>query len=350
MTERHDGSQPRRGSSIAAVAQRVTCWIVLVGLVVSACANRAPSRSLPASPAPQTPTLRSPPPTVAPPTTAVSASPANSGEALPSPGFSWSVSGAASVITLVGSIHVGFDGLYPLPERVESAFRESTTLAMELALDQEPPERVAELMINGAMLPKGKSLRDCLSNKTWIQYQTFAKQHADQAQFFSRFRPWFVAVFLSGEQATVDGYDPNQGIDLHFFNQRGNRRVIGVEKAEDHVKLLADLPAATQELMLAEQLDAMNKKNDELEALVGLWKTGDAEGLAHEMFAEFDVPEYGPVYDALIVQRNNRMTKLIESWLKGQERIFVVLGAGHFVGKDGIVAQLQRDGWRPARI
>jgi uncharacterized protein YbaP (TraB family) len=221
---------------------------------------------------------------------------------------------------------------------------------MELALDQEPPERVAELMINGAMLPKGQSLRDCLSNKTWIRYQAFAKGHADQAQFFSRFRPWFVAVFLSGEQATVNGYDPNKGIDIHFFNRRGNRHVIGVEKAEEHVRVLADLPAATQDLMLAEQLDAMNRKDDELDALVRLWKTGDADGLSREMFAEFDESQYVPVYDALIVQRNNRMTKLIESWLAGKERIFVVLGAGHFIGKDGIVAQLQRDGWQPVRI
>jgi uncharacterized protein YbaP (TraB family) len=305
-----------------------------VAFVGAACARPISSPALP-----QTTALRAP-----------GALPQGTRSLEPGPGFAWSVAGKACVITLVGSIHVGFDGLYPLPEPVEAAFRQSTALAMELALDQEPPERIAELMMTEAMLPKGQTLRDCLSDKTWTQYQSFAKKHGDQAAFFDRFRAWFVAVFLSGEQATVDGYDANRGIDIHFFNQRGSRRVIGVEKAEQHIKALADLPAATQELMLAEQLDAMNQKDDELADLVKLWKKGDAEGLAREMFAEFAEPEYAPVYDALIVQRNIKMTQQIETWLVGKERIFVVLGAGHFVGKDGIVAQLQRDGWSPRRI
>jgi len=72
--------------------------------------------------------------------------------------------------------------------------------------------------------------------------------------------------------------------------------------------------------------------------------------LALEMFSEFDDPQFAPVYDALIVRRNIRMTQQIETWLAGKEPVFVVLGAGHFVGKDGIVARLQRDGWSPKRL
>lgn len=332
MTRADQFLEPKPGQVPTFDFPRSFCWVLVlaVALIASACTHRSSA-----------PALREPPALQA---------PAVARQSEPSPGFAWSVAGKATAITLVGSIHVGFEGLYPLPAPVEAAFRKSTALAMELALDQEPPERVAELTIAGATLPKGQTLHDCLSDKTWIQYQAFAKEHPDQGTFFDGFRPWFVAVFLSGEQTTGDGYDPNQGIDIHFFKQRGNRPVIGIEKAEEHVRVLADLPAATQDLMLAEQLDAMNRQDDELEALVKLWKKGDAEGLAREMFAEFDTPQYLPVYDALIVQRNIRMTKQIETWLSGKERIFVVLGAGHFVGRDGIVAQLQRDGWWPVRI
>jgi uncharacterized protein len=268
----------------------------------------------------------------------------------PSPGFAWSVLGTSTTITLVGSIHVGFEGLYPLPEPVERAFSESTTLAMELALDQEPPEQVAAPMIKGAALPSGQTLHDCLSEKAWLRYQEFVAEHHDQGVFFNRFRPWFVAVFLSGEQSALDGYDPDKGLDMYFFKKRGTRRVIGVEKAEDHVRALSGLPGETQELMLLEQLDAMNVNEDELATVVKLWKAGDADGLAREMFSEFDNPQYLTVYDALIAKRNERMTKQVEGWLAGKERMFVVLGAGHFVGKDGIVARLQHDGWVPQRL
>lgn len=271
-------------------------------------------------------------------------------EAPPSPGFAWSVLGRSTTVTLVGSIHVGFEGLYPLPDPVEQAFDASTSLAMELALDQEPPERVAELMIRGATLPNEMTLRDCLSDSAWLRYSNYANQHRDQALFFDRFRPWFVAVFLSGQQAQFEGYDPDQGLDMHFFKRRGARKVIGVEHAEDHVSVLANLPPETQELMLLEQLDSMASQQDDLENVVKLWKVGDADGLASEMFAEFDAPQYAPVYDALIVKRNERMALKIEDWLKGKEHVFVVLGAGHFVGKDGIIERLKKDGWVPHRL
>jgi len=267
-----------------------------------------------------------------------------------SSGFAWSVMGTFTQVTLMGSIHVGFDGLYPLPEPMLRAFRESTTLAMELALDKEPPERVTELLVQSATLPKGQTLHDCLSEQAWLRYQEFAARHEDQAKFFNGYRPWFVAIFLSGEKSELNGYDPNKGLDLYFFNQRGSRRVVGVEKAQDHVRALAELPAATQELMLLEQLDAMKQSEDELASVVQFWKAGDADGLAQEMFGQFDDPRYAPVYDALIVKRNENMTKQIETWLAGKERVFVVLGAGHFVGKDGIVARLTHDGWVPHRL
>lgn len=271
-------------------------------------------------------------------------------EATRSPGFAWNVLGSSTTITLVGSIHVGFDGLYPLPDRVERAFDTSTTLAMELALDQEPPERIAELMIRGAALPNGMTLRDCLSDSAWSHYSDYANQHHDQTIFFDRFRPWFVAISLSGQQAQIQGYDPDQGLDMHFFKRRGPRRVIGIEHAEDHVNVLATLPSETQELMLMEQLDSMASQQDDLANVIKLWKAGDADGLAREMFAEFDAPQYAPVYDALIVKRNERMARKIEDWLKGKEPVFVVLGAGHFIGKDGIIKRLEKDGWVPHRL
>ncbi len=221
---------------------------------------------------------------------------------------------------------------------------------MELALDQESPEKITEMMVSEARLPEGKSLRDCLSDRTWLRYQSFAQEHSAQALFFSQFRPWFVAIFLEGEKATVAGYDPNMGIDLHFYQQRGTRRVIGIEKAAQHIKALADLPDATQDLMLAEQLEAMTKNDDDMQTLVEFWKKGDEKGLEQELFDEFKNPEYAPVYEALIVRRNEHMADQIEKWLAGNERIFVVLGAAHFVGKDGIIARLVRDGWVPQRL
>jgi uncharacterized protein len=221
---------------------------------------------------------------------------------------------------------------------------------MELALDQESPETINEMMLSQARLPEGKRLRDYLSDRTWLQYQSFVQDHSAQGLFLDQFHPWFVATFLFLEKEIVAGYDPDQGIDTYFYKHRGTRKVIGIEKAEQQIRAMAELPEATQDLMLAEQLEAMTKADDDLESLVKFWKKGDIEGLERELFDEFRAPEYAPVYDALIVQRNARMTAQIEKWLADNKRVFVVLGAAHFIGKDGIIARLERDGWAPRRL
>ena len=48
--------------------------------------------------------------------------------------------------------------------------------------------------------------------------------------------------------------------------------------------------------------------------------------------------------EQIIDRRNLRMTDKIRMLLKGKEKFFVVVGAAHYVGEQGIVAMLKKDG------
>ena len=56
--------------------------------------------------------------------------------------------------------------------------------------------------------------------------------------------------------------------------------------------------------------------------------------------------ELGRLYELLFVNRNAQMARFLGELLADEGIFFVVLGAGHLVGTDGVVEILRRDGYR----
>jgi uncharacterized protein YbaP (TraB family) len=80
----------------------------------------------------------------------------------------------------------------------------------------------------------------------------------------------------------------------------------------------------------------------ELDKLVKAWSSGDKEGL--ESIVTRSVSEdkrLVPIYEKLIYDRNRSMASKIEDYLKTKETYFVVVGAAHLVGNQGIIALLK---------
>jgi uncharacterized protein YbaP (TraB family) len=50
-----------------------------------------------------------------------------------------------------------------------------------------------------------------------------------------------------------------------------------------------------------------------------------------------------------VVKRNQAFTTQIETLLKGDGVTFVAIGAGHLVGKDGVGAMLEKQGFKVTR-
>src|SRR6267378_365544 len=78
------------------------------------------------------------------------------------------------------------------------------------------------------------------------------------------------------------------------------------------------------------------------------WLRGDADRLDTLISAELrDAKDVGK---KLFTDRNPHMTEVVERHLKNSEPAFVVVGAGHLVGKDGVIRQLQTDGFKVEQV
>ncbi len=76
------------------------------------------------------------------------------------------------------------------------------------------------------------------------------------------------------------------------------------------------------------------------------WQAGDSAAVEALIFQSInEEPELMPVYEKLIDERNIQMAAKIEAFLKTNNRYFVVVGAGHLVGKGGIIDRLRKKGY-----
>ena len=78
------------------------------------------------------------------------------------------------------------------------------------------------------------------------------------------------------------------------------------------------------------------------------WRRGDAATLEKMALSSFD--GYRNAYTSLIVERNNNWMPQIEACLAKPQPCFVVVGAAHLIGPDGLLTLLTRKGYRIAAI
>ena len=82
--------------------------------------------------------------------------------------------------------------------------------------------------------------------------------------------------------------------------------------------------------------------------MLAAWSAGDVDALDKLNNAEFR-DKYPDLFQTLVVKRNQNFTTQIQDLLKGDGVSFVAIGAGHLVGKEGVPALLEKQGYKVTR-
>jgi uncharacterized protein YbaP (TraB family) len=143
------------------------------------------------------------------------------------------------------------------------------------------------------------------------------------------------------------GFDPNYGIDKYFISKaEGKKKILELESLDYQIDLLSNLSDKDQELFLIYTLKDLNIMEQELDKLTQAWTTGDTKGM--ETILTRSVSEdkrLSSIFEKLIYERNRKMVSKIEDFLRTKEVYFVIVGAGHLVGNQGIIEILKGKGY-----
>jgi len=246
---------------------------------------------------------------------------------------------------LLGSIHVAKRSLYPLSSAIETAFEQSDTLVLEVYLTTIGQMAAGARLAAAGTYPAGDSLDRHLSPRLMKRLEGALSAAGNPLPMYRRMRPWFVALTLTLLELQRLGYAPEHGIDRYFQDRAsGSKQILGLETVDDQITLFSGLSDRVQSLLLEETLVEMKDLDPMMQEAFRAWHDGDGEALDRALLASMHRPEYRPLYQRVFLDRNEKMARGIDGYLKTSGTYFVVVGSGHLVGNRGVVALLRAKG------
>jgi len=260
----------------------------------------------------------------------------------------WVVKGPHATVYLFGSVHLlNKERAWRTPQ-LDAAVASSQTLWLEVTGTDDP--KAVQPIIMELGIDAAHPLSTKLSKEQLAKLDTEAKSFNMSESMMEPMRPWLAAATLGLAPLTQAGVDPNSGVESVLtaeFNKT-KRPVQGFETVSQQFHFFADLPAKTELDYLNLSIDDFAKGPELFKQLVDAWYKGDQEGIDHLIDDEWRA-KYPEIYQVLIAKRNLYFAQRIEELIKGEGTTFVAIGAGHYVGTDGIIALLAKDGFKAER-
>ncbi|MCH5204097.1 MAG: TraB/GumN family protein [Oscillospiraceae bacterium] len=246
------------------------------------------------------------------------------------------------VVYMLGTMHAAENGV-EYPEEIYKAIDECSIVAVEvdlIALDQN------KSAVNEAM-----KLLEC---KTGITADILGDDYSEIKRFFAekgiyntafdRYLPVFWSAQLSNKIASDCGYYSENGTDRAVikYAMKNNKDIFEFESIYEQYKMNSMESPALQAFALK---DAVNTPYDEqlsmMRELYRAWSEGDTDAL-EKLLEGDEIPEelggdYDEYYAAMYTDRQRKMAERISEWLAEGKKVFVAVGAMHFVAEPDIL-------------
>jgi len=260
-------------------------------------------------------------------------------------GFIWSVERDGRTSWLVGSLHVLTKDAYPLPGAMDRAFEQAKTLMEETDVNELSSPDMVGIVATKGLFTNGQNLESVLPREAYAQLAQRMSATGLPIEMVKMMRPWMAELTLSGLELQRAGFDPELGIDVHYRRKaaQNGMALSMLETAVEQIDYLAGLPLDVQVSQLQQTLTEGDAELREVREIAAAWRAGDTASIERLLLKGMkESPAY---YQSLVVDRNRRWIPRIESCLSTGS-CFIVVGAAHMVGSDGLIAMLKQKGYR----
>jgi uncharacterized protein YbaP (TraB family) len=256
----------------------------------------------------------------------------------------WKIQGKQCAVYLLGSIHALKAENYPLPAPIEAAFTNAQVAVFETDIAAMEDPSLAIKMMTKARLPEGQTLSTQLSPEVYQQFTNHLQGGLMSPAMMDQFTPGFAALTLTVLEMQKLGLDPEYGLDKHFFPlaRKAGKQIVPLETVDFQLDLVTEFTKAEGNSLMKTTLKELANMKTELADLLKAWEIGDSsklEKLLNDAMADEPV-----IFKRLLTDRNRTWLPKIEEFLQGDKNVIVIVGAGHLVGKEGVVELLRKKG------
>lgn len=248
--------------------------------------------------------------------------PAQRSEAASQPAF-WQ----AGNLYILGSIHLGHPDFYPLNPQILQKLQQSSTLIVEV----DPNAAAGDSLKPSPAKPLPAELQ-----RQWQQ-----ALQARNLGHVSSLAIWMQVMMLTSYEFERQGYSAKLGIDQHLITE-AHKRQIPLKALESLMEQLAMMSRLDPELLVEDSLQQLDSLPQTIQQMMTAWAQGDLKQLERLVLEPLQTSP--PLYQALLVKRNQAWLKQLTPYIQSPKPHFMVVGSAHLLGADGLIAQLQRAG------
>ena len=237
---------------------------------------------------------------------------------------------------IYGTIHLRDESVYFIIDKVKKLIRECDIFMAEYPLDDAGDGKIMEML----QIPDGKHLRDFIPKKKYDKLNKFIKKsfHIDLERL-GFFRPMVIENMLT-ESLFESDYDYPMDIVLWNFAKDLDLEVLGAETTISQLEIMQKLSLKKQLKSLIEIGKNTSKFRKKIKKLITYYKEQNLTELHRK-----SMKSLGRMKEILVYQRNENIVDSILKYSK-DKRIFVAIGAGHLLGKKGVLRLLKSNGYK----
>ncbi len=251
---------------------------------------------------------------------------------------------------LFGSIHAAEDTMYPLPDYVIDAYKNSKILAVEFDLIDFQKDTTAQTeLLSKFINPDGKLITDYIEEELYEKAVKIINNVTPYNQLYDYYNPMMFQMLIENATMLDNKLFSNLGIDTYLLElaKKDQKEILELESAEFQYDMLTSFDIKMQTYLLEQSINKYEESKTNLKKLYDLYKKGDKKQLEKLMFTdEEETDEYVKKYnDQLITKRNKNMMKSLKKEFISNKNIFCTVGLAHIIGEDGIASQLEKEGY-----
>ena len=262
----------------------------------------------------------------------------------------WEVKSGSSTVYLGGTIHMLRPMDYPLPEEYEQAYQASSKIYLETDLSSMTELSVRAQMQQQLTYQDERSLKTVLNKEAYSALSDYAALIGISLAAMEKFKPGMIVSTLQVIEFQRMGFTP-EGVDAYFYARAiGDAKTMGqLESVQDQIGFLASMGEGNESDFLLLSLRNLERTDEMMKDLLAAWRAGDNDQLAAMFITEMQ-SEAPDLYDSLLRQRNLKWILQIEQMLNDSVTEFVLVGAAHLVGSDGLLGLLKGKGYQVTQL
>ncbi|MFT7492319.1 MAG: hypothetical protein ACI80S_001919 [Pseudohongiellaceae bacterium] len=262
----------------------------------------------------------------------------------------WKITSGDNILFLGGTIHLLTKQDFPLPAEFELAYQRADLLVFEVEPDIVNSPASQQKFAQYAYYSDGTQLSDVLDTSTYQMLNNFLTSRGLLMTSFESMKPGMLAAVLTVVELQRLGL-AGKGVDEFFSDKsrRDNKSQLALETIDDQFRALATLGIGRESFTIRHALGEAEKIAGLMQDIKKAWRAGDNQALVNVSLTPW-MNRFPALYESLLVQRNNRWLPQLEALLATPAKEYVLVGALHLVGKDGLLRLLRQKGYKVEQL